>query len=267
MPLILRSVAVAKKKEKDLVKELKRPDQFVDFWTHTWNRTAAVLAPRKGPVVAGAVALALFVIGTVIFQKVDEGRKVEASDALVRIQKIATADLETATPDAKDAVKEPKDDVPHFKTATDRDAAVLKELDGFLAAHGSTPLKDEALVLKGSTLLDAGRFDEAITAFEAAIAAKLDPRLRFLAHEGKGYALEGKGDLDKAAAAFAELEGDASNFQGFYRDRSFYNEAGITEKKGDKAGAVKMYREVMEKASDTQLKDEITDRLALLEAK
>ncbi|HEX2657902.1 MAG TPA: tetratricopeptide repeat protein, partial [Polyangia bacterium] len=247
---------------------LKRPDQFVDFWTHTWNRLAEVLAPRKGPVLAGAVALALFVIGTVIFQKVDEGKKVEASDAFVRIQKIATADLETATPDPKDAQEsKPKDDVPHFKTATDRDAAGLKELDAFLAAHGSAPLKDEALVLKGSTLLDAGRFDDAIAAFDAAIAAKLDPRLRFLAHEGKGYALEGKGDLDKAAAAFAELEGDAANFQGFYRDRATYQKARVTEKKGDKAGAVKLYKEVMEKASDTQLKDEVTDRLALLEAK
>ena len=263
---------MAKKKEKDLVKELKRPDQFVDFWTHTWNRVAAVMAPRRGPVVAGAVALALFIIGTLVFQKYDEGRKVDASDALVRIQKLATAELETAPSDAKDAPpkepkSEPKDDVPHFKTVAERQAAVLKELDGFLAAHASTPLRDEALILKGSQLLDAGRFDDAIAAFDAAIAAKLDQRLRFLAHEGKGYAFEGKGDLDKAAAAFAELEGDASSFQGFYRDRAIYQKARITEKKGDKTGAVKLYREVMEKASDTQLKDEITDRLALLEAK
>jgi tetratricopeptide (TPR) repeat protein len=260
---------VAKKKE--LVKELKRPDQFVDFWTHTFNRVSAVLAPRRGPVLALVVGLVLFVIGAMVFQKVDEGRKLEASDALVAIQKLATADLDTptdATKDAaKDLAKEPKDDVPHFKTAAERQAAVLKELDGFLAKFDSNRLKAEALIMKGSQLLDAGRFDDAIAAFDSALGSKLDPRLKFLAHEGRGYAFEGKGELDKAAAAFAELEGDASSFQGFYRDRATYQKARVTEKKGDKAGAAKLYREVMEKASDTQLKDEITDRLSLLEAK
>lgn len=249
--------------KKNIVKELKRPDHFVDFWTHAWNRTAEVLKPRQKPVLAGLVALLVVVIGAIGFQTLDEDHKVTASEALVRVQKMATAELETGTPDAKVA----KDEIPRFKTAAERQTAVLKEIDDFLAKHAGSRLKDEALVMKGSQLLDAGRFDDAIAAFDGALAAKLDERLRFLAHEGKGYAYEAKGDLDKAAAAFGELERDAADFKGFYKDRATYQKARVSERKGDKAGAVKLYREVLDKVPDSLLHDEITDRLAVLEAK
>jgi tetratricopeptide (TPR) repeat protein len=116
-------------------------------------------------------------------------------------------------------------------------------------------------------LLEAGKFDDAVAAYDGALAARLDSRLRFLAHEGKGYALEGKGDLDRAAAAFGELEQDAAAFNGFYKERAIYQKARVTERKGDKAGALKLYRQVLEKSSDSLLHDEITDRLAVLEAK
>ena len=43
--------------KKKLVKELKQPDQFVDFWTHAWNRIVAVLGPRRKPLFAGLGAL------------------------------------------------------------------------------------------------------------------------------------------------------------------------------------------------------------------
>lgn len=260
-------------KQKKIVKELKHPDQFVDFWTRSWTRLAQVIGPRQKPVIAGVVALIVVLTGAVIFQNVDEDHKVQASDALVRIQKMAIADLEAPPPAADGAKATPpapdkeKDDVPRFKTAPERQEAVLKELDAFLAKGYSGALKAEALVLKGSQLLEAGRFDDAIAAYDGALGAKLDARMRFLAHEGKGYAFEGRGDLDKAAAEFGELEQDASAFHGFYRDRATYQKARIAERKGDRAGAVKLYKQVLEKSSDSPLHDEITDRLAVLEAK
>lgn len=255
------SIAVATTKKK-LVKELKQPDQFVDFWTRTWNRVAAVLGPRRKPLFAGLGALLGVVTAAAIFQKVDDDKKVDASEAFASIEKAANADLDTGTPSPlKD------DDAPHFKTAAERQAAVLKQDEDFLGKYKATDLKDEALVVKGGQLIDAGRYDEAIAAFDAAIAAKLDPRLRFLANEGKGYAYEGKGDFDKAAAAFAALDEDAKRFQGFYRDRAVYQKARMTERKGDQAGAVKLYKEVLDKMPDSLLHDEITDRLAVLEAK
>jgi len=262
-------------KQKKIVKELKQPDQFVDFWTRSWTRLAEVFGPRQKPVIAGLVALIVVLTGVIIFQSVDEDHKVQASDALVRIEKMAIADLEPPPPEpGADAAKatppvpdKEKDDVPRFKTAAERQEAVLKELDAFLAKGSSSALKAEALVLKGSQLLEGGRFDDAIAAYDGALGAKLDARMRFLAHEGKGYAFEGKGDLEKAAAAFGELEQDASAFHNFYRDRATYQKARIAERKGDQAGAVKLYKQLLEKSSDSPLHDEITDRLAVLEAK
>lgn len=250
--------------KKNLVKELKRPDHFVDFWTHAWNRASAVLGPRRKPLLAGLGALLGVVTAAVFFQKLDDDKKIAASSAFASMERTATADLDSGgTASAKD----PADDVPHFKTAAERQTAVLKQLDEFLSKYGATDLKDEALVMKGSQLLDAGRFDDAIAAFDAAESAKLDARFRFLADEGKGYAYEGKGDLDKAATSFAALDGDAKEFGGFYRDRAIYQKARLTERKGDAAGAVKLYKDVLEKMPDSLLHDEITDRLAVLEAK
>jgi hypothetical protein len=90
--------------------------------------------------------------------------------------------------------------------------------------------------------------------------------LRFLAHEGLGYAYEGKGELDKAVAAFGQLTGDATDFHGFYQDRALYHQARLSQIKGDKAAAVKGYRQILDKVPDTSMKDEIVDRLAVLEA-
>lgn len=250
-------MATSKKK---LVKELKQPDQFVDFWTHAWNRIVEVLGPRKKPLFAGLGALLGVITAAAIFQKVDDDKKVDASEAFIAIEKTANADVDTGTPSP---LKE--DDAPHFKTVADRQAAVMKQDEDFLAKFHD--LKDEALVIKGGQLLDAGRWDDAIAAFDAAIAAKLNTRLRFLANEGKGYAYEGKGDFDKAAAAFAALDEDAKGFQGFYRDCAIYQKARMSERKGDRAGAVKMYKEVLDKMPDSLLHDEITDCLAVLEAK
>lgn len=252
-------------KHKAIVKDLKRPDQFVDFWTHTWERLVAVLAPRRKPAIAAAVAMAVVVVGASIFNYWDGSRHLVASRKLSRIQEIANADLlnDAVPPDAAPR----KDDVPRFKTGAERETAVLKELDQFLGGEATAGLKDEALVMKGAALLALTRYDEARAAYEAALAAKLDARLRFLANEGLGYAYEGKGDLDQALAAFGKLGGAGTAPAGFYEDRALYHKARLTALKGDKSGAVTIYRQILTKVPETGLKDEITDRLALIEAK
>ncbi|MEO8214243.1 MAG: tetratricopeptide repeat protein [Myxococcales bacterium] len=251
-------------KHKKIVKELKRPDQFVDFWTHAWQRVVAFVAPRQKPAIAAAVAVAVVVIGASIINTWDGSRHLVASRKLSLIQDIANADLLGDTPDPTAARK---DEGPRFKTVAEREQAVLKELDQFLAGDATAGLKDEAGLMKGTALLTLARYDEALAAYQAALAAKLDARLRFLAQEGIGYAYEGKGDLDKAIAAFSKTTEDSSTLPGFYADRALYQKARLTAVKGDKPGAVTIYRQILTKVPDTGLKDEITDRLALIEAK
>jgi tetratricopeptide (TPR) repeat protein len=258
-------------KHKKIAKELKRPDQFVDFWTRASHAIVAAVGPRRKPAIAIAVALGVVLIGSAIINTWDASRRVSASRVLGHIQKMANAELLPAATDSKDgeskdSAKESKDDVPRFKTASERQNAVLKELDQFLAGGAASSLKVEALIMKGATLLDVGRNDDAIAAYQSALSGRLDPRLRFLAHEGLGYAYEGKGDLEKAQAAFGQLTGDASGFHGFYQDRALFHKARLVEIKGDKSGAVMIYRQILDKDPDTSIKDEIVDRLALLEA-
>lgn len=247
---------------KDIAKDLKRPDQFVDFWTRTSHRVGAFIAPRRKPALAALVALIVVLIGATLIDRWDTSRRESASHAFARIEAIAIADLLPAsgTPTTGET-----DDVPRFKTAEERRSAVLKELDTFLSAHGRSKLRDEALVMKGKELFVAGRHDESLAAYEAAIAAKVPARLAFLAHEGVGYAHEAKGQLDQALAAFGRMADTASAFQGFSRDRALYHRARITERKGDKAAALKLYNEALQANPDGSLRDEIAGRVALLD--
>jgi len=254
-------------------KELKQPDQFVSFWTRFSARAGKALSERKKPTLIGIGVLAGVVTATVIYGEMSERAAIRSSQALERVGKIASAELVAADGAA------PKDDgVPHFKTEKERTEGALKELDRFIAAEPHSPLHREALLQKAGLLLDLQRPEDAIPIYTDLLASRLDRNLRFLAQEGLGYAYEAKGDLDQALAAFTRLgaapegKGEAGKADGagpapFYRDRALYHQGRIAERKGNPNDAVKLYKEVLEKTPQTSLRDEISNRLAVLEPK
>lgn len=272
-PFCYCHAAVPKKK---IVEELKHPDQFVDFWTHAWQRIVAIVGPRKKPAIAILVAGVVAVIGIAVLSQVDNDKRLTDSQAFALIQQMATADLLPADDDksAADPVgaavqngkDKGKDDVHRFKTEPERSTAVLTDVGKFLSVHSGSRLKAEALLLEGATLVQVARFDEAASAFKGALDSKLDDRLRFLANEGLLYAYEGKGDLDRALKSADTLIDDSKRLQGFYKDRGTYQKARLLERKGDKPGAVKLYGEVLKSVPDSPLHDTIAARLASLEA-
>jgi len=241
-------------------KELKQPDQFVSFWTHFSEKAGKYVSERRKPLLIAIGALAGVVTATVIYGQIRERAALRSSEALEHVAKVASADLLPAdgTP-AKD------DSLPHFKTEKERMEAALKEVDGFLSAEPHSPLRREAQLQKAGLLLDLQRPDEAIPLYSDVLESHLDSNLKFIAQEGLGYAYEAKGDLDQALAAFTKLAGD--NPKGFYHDRSLYHQARIAERKGNPTGAVKLYKEVLEKSPQSALRDEISNRLAVLETK
>lgn len=249
------------------LKELRRPDEFVTFWTRAGEYTTRVAKERRSALVVGATMLVTVVIGSVVFSNIAERRATRATVALVRIEKLSTADLRpdgapATNPDGTPVVD---DGVPRFKTEKERDEAALKELDAFVAE--GNPLKNEGLLERGPLLLALGRAPEAIDTYNQVLQGGVDPRLVFLAHEGLGYAQEQKGDLEAAAATFAKLDADAAALPGgdFYGDRALYHKARISELRGNADDAKKLYREVLDKNPTTSLRDEITNRLAVLE--
>ena len=239
-------------------KELKAPDQFVSFWgkAGTWigERRQVVLIGLAGALAAMALIWGL----GVYFAK----RSEEASAGFGRISRIANAPLVPETGEA------PKfdDGLPHFKTEKERLEAALKEADTFLGAHGAGKLRDEALLLKARLLMSLQRPAEALAIYNE-IATALDERLRFLAREGQGFAQEATGQVDKAIATFDALAAEAKASGNFLRDRALYNKARLLELKGAPKDAEKTYREILAEVPASSLKDEINDRLAVLEGK
>jgi tetratricopeptide (TPR) repeat protein len=239
-------------------KELRNPDQFVSFWTHAGEKLKVhrmkVLGAIAGVVIGGAAIWGISAVNT---------KKAAATSAdFTRIERIATAELLPATGEAPKA----DDGLPHFKTEQERLEASLKEVDTFLGAHGGSSLREEALLLKAKYLLALGKTSDALAIYQGQLGG-LDGRLRFLAEEGLGYALEASGQTDAAIAAFGTLADDSLNGPGFYRDHALYNKARLLEKKGNGQDAQKLLHEILEKTPTTPLREEINDRLASLEGK
>lgn len=241
-------------------KALKQPDQFLGFWQRV-SMTAGDFASKNAKaLVIGVSTLATVVVGSIVITQISEGRASRASAAMDRVQRIAAAELVVGGAAPK------QDGVPHFATEKERMEGALKELDVHFSS-GRTPLYPEASLLRGSLLLGLERADEAAAVYQKLLDGKLDARLRFLAREGLGYAHERKGKLPEAAAAFAKLGEDAAGMGGFYKDRARYHAARLAEMQGNPAEAIRIYREVLDKTPTTSLRDEITNRLALLELK
>jgi tetratricopeptide (TPR) repeat protein len=240
-------------------KELKQPDQFVGFWTRVSNSVGEWAAARKRALVIGLFAAATVIGGSIIISQVHESRAQKAGAALDRVRRISTAELVPAGAPAKD------DGVPHFPTEKARLEGALAALDASFSPRA--PLYAEAMLVRGGLLLDLERTDEAIAAYEALLNDKLDKRLTFLAREGLGYAYERKGKMSEATATFGKLGDAASGLGDFYRDRALYHQARLAEIAGNRADATRIYQEVLDKNPTTSLRDEITNRLAVLEIK
>ncbi len=241
-------------------KALKQPDQFVGFWQLASAQVGRFAAENAKVLVVCVSALATVAVGMVVMSYVSEGRAERASVALDRAQRIAAADVGPAAPPAPRS-----DSIPHFSTEKERLEGALNDLDAKFGKRG--PLSDEAALVRGSLLLDLGRADEAQQTYERALSGKLSDRVTFLAHEGLGYALERKGKLPEAQAAFAKLETDAGPLGSFYKDRASYHKARLAELQGNPGEAAKIYHGMLDKNPTTSLREEIASRLALLELK
>jgi tetratricopeptide (TPR) repeat protein len=239
-------------------KQLRQPDEFVSFWTRVYEFLRASAGPILIGVGVGLVAVIVSVALTSHMQRVSA----EASRQLSRIMRMYATDLATDDDAAKKA--QPDDDVPRFKTADERRKATLSELDSYLTQNRTKGPVREAELFRAGVLYDAGQYDEAVRAYGEFLAESgNDQRLRFLAREGRGYSYEAKGKFDDALGEFGKLEGETD----LYKDRAQYHQARILEKKGDVAGAQKLLKAILDKNPTSTLRDDISNRLAALEAR
>ena len=238
------------------------PDEFVSFWGKAYD----TLAPHFREVVIALGAAAVLIVGLWIFLSVREGVREEATEMFTHAVRVYEADLLPA--DAKDAEKvKIEDDVPRFKTAEERARSTLEAIAKLEKAHGSAQVSTEAQAFRAGVLYDLGKFDKskydearAIADKFAGDAAKDDP-IKAIALEDKGLVLEDKGQLDDAMAAFKDAEVKGGDF---YKERAIYDEARILVKKGDKDGAKKLYKQILDKMPTGLLHEEVQSRLTAI---
>lgn len=239
------------------IQELRQPDQFVSFWT----RLGGKVEKHRRALLAVGIATLVVVAGVQASRAFFGHRAGSRSRDFARIDAIAAAPLIGQGDQVDSADGFP----PRFKTDKERKEAAIKEADAFVAKHGGK-LEDPALVLKAGYLLDTGRAAEALTLYQA-LASRVAPPYRFLVQEGLGYAYEATGNVDKALEAYTTLAQQAEQDGGFYRDRALFNRARLLEKKGSTKEAEAVYKEVVQKHPTSALRDEVNDRLAVLEGK
>jgi len=240
-------------------KELKKEDEFVTFWHHAyeWMRGSTQ------PILIGLVVATVVIIGSSFWSSHAQKAQGEATRMLSQAMRMYSTDLTADEEMGKRLTAE--DGLPRFKAAEERRKATLDELGQILSKFGGTGAAREAQLVRAGVLFDGGQYDDAIAGYgEFLSQADSDNRMRMLAREGRGYALEAKGQLDPALDEFRKLESEAGDV---YKDRAQYHQARILEKKGDKTGAERLYKAILEKSPTTALRDDISNRLAALGTK
>lgn len=145
--------------------------------------------------------------------------------------------------------------------ADDRLQPAVDKLKKVRADYPGSAAAQIAAAYEGDLLRRLGKNKEAIEAFKAykPQTQGTDP-LMFMVLEGQGYAAEAAGDREAAMAAYKRLEG-----QGFYKDFALKHQARLLEAQGDKAGAAKLYTEIIGMEPASPLKQFAEARLKVVE--
>lgn len=137
------------------------------------------------------------------------------------------------------------DPSPIYKTEEERLNAALKDYEEAASERPSAAPAAFALLGKGGVLLELGKFDEALAAYESARtspASEENEVIRGGALEGIGLARESKNDLEGAQKAFEEMQQVPG-----YEPLAMYQRARIKDRMGDKAGAKELLNKLFEK--------------------
>ncbi len=202
-------------------KEMKGPDKFQVAATEA----AAWAAKRRRLVlvaVVGAFALVAAVIGVSAYL---DSARTDAGGLLYRAVDAASGEVSS--------IPLPNADRPLYRTAAEKQQAVLAAAAQVRGRHGGSRAAVTAALLEGDTHLAAGAWDKAVAAYQTFLdKTGEDDSLRFGALDGLARAQEGKGDLAAAAKTYEQ----AMRID-FYKDRAALERARVLMKAGHKSDA------------------------------
>lgn len=243
-------------KKKYTRKQLRQPDEFITQTNKAWQW---VSKNAKG--VAVMTAVTLLIIGGVSLWRSHAEQK--AQDATSQLDKAIEIQNQTVIPGA-DKLPKRDDGVKRYSTQKAKLEAALKAYSKVIEAHGDSGTGLLSLVLRAGVYYDLGQYDKAAKDYEAFLqkTGTDQGRFRTAAIEGLTYTYEAQKKWDKALATLNKLEK-----KGQARYAALIHEARILASKGDTPGAIKRYKEIIDKASSRPLVDKAGQRLAALESK
>lgn len=188
---IRRPVIKKRQRRKDRQEELTQPDEFVEVG----GSIVDWVVDRGKPI---GIAIAVILAGLLVWgvaKNLDKGSRVDAAEALY-----------TASKELPDQSSLPGQDAPVVDAAS-LDKAVAA-LTAVATEHEGTPQGAIAALEAGSALYRAGRYEDALSSFEA--AEKTGGFVGEMALNGKAYTLESLKRFDEAATAFQTVRTKAN---------------------------------------------------------
>jgi predicted negative regulator of RcsB-dependent stress response len=234
------------------VDKSRQPDEFISLS----NRVADFV--RRNVVGVGLMILAaVVVIGLVWgFRAYQTSRAEKATAKLTWAVDIYTQEL---IPKSVESPKIEEGDPPRFRTHAERLDASLKALDEVVTKHGGTGVGDLALLIRAGVYFDARKYDQAIADYSKALETIKDATTKSRALEGLAYCYEAKSNWEKAISYFEQ-----SATAGEERFSAIYHQGRILALRGDKQGAAKKFKEVIDASSNQTLIGLAGARLASL---
>jgi tetratricopeptide (TPR) repeat protein len=229
-------------------KEMKGPDRFQTAAADA----AAWMAKHEKQLVLGILAIVIVAVVAVGASYVLDTKRAKSGGLLYRAIEAASGEVSR--------IPLPNFDRPIYKTAEEKEQAVIAAATKVREQAGGTRAAATASRLEADAHLALGEWDKAIAAYQRYLAtAPADDSLRFAgldglarAHEGRG----GKGDLEAATKSYEQ----ASQI-GFFKDRATLELSRVLAKAG-KTDEAKKALEALPKES--LLQAEAQQRLARL---
>jgi tetratricopeptide (TPR) repeat protein len=229
-------------------KEMKGPDKFQVAAADA----ASWAAKRQKQIVAAVVALFALVAVVIGISSYMDSKQGKAGAALYKALDAASGEVS--------AVPLPNFDRPLYKTADEKEKAVLAEADKVRERFGGSRAAVTATLVAGDAQLALKDWDKAIASYQQFLdKAPADDSLRFGALDGLARAQEGKGDLDAAQKSW-----DKAAAIPFFKDRAALERARVLAKAGKPDEAKKALEAV---PKDSPLAGEVQERLSRLGAK
>ena len=239
------------------------PDEFVQTVSSLSDR----LQPHIKKIVVGCTLIVLALGAWEFIQWRHELKAQKATAAYVSAMKIVDAPVVAeGDPDPSGDRPEP---VLQYPTEEAHRKASLEALAGIGNSHGGVKLAKLAGPREAKFLLAAGKYDEALAAYQKFATSDAPEHLRMTALEGVAYSLEAKAmgnedpaarqsGLEAALQAFSDLQPAEG---GPMRDYSLYHQGRVLIALGKSADGVAKYRQLLTEVPDSDLTAVVEARL------